>query len=353
MSTKIEWTHRLGTKGETWNPGPIGCDHCSPGCDHCYAARRVCRHLSKSWRDDDGQWLAANGRWTGKLQFYPKRLCNPLHWRDPRTVFVVSMGDLFHDDVPFEYIAAVFGVMAACPQHTFQVLTKRPARMRAWFEWSKDYFDGMNTIEGYFDNETKALMNRRWIERDLAHQEMPLGNLWLMTTVENQDHTSRIDDLLRCPAVVHGVSVEPMLGSIDFEHIGNALFDRRAAIRRMMNGPAALNRDQAEDYVAHPQLDWVICGGETGPGARPMHPDWARSLRDQCVAAGVPFFFKQWGEWAVDEMRVCSQKFPQHAGKLLGKIAYLADGTMVELDRVGKRLAGRTLDGQTWEQWPE
>jgi protein gp37 len=179
----------------------------------------------------------------------PDRLDEPLHWRKSRRVFVVSMGDLFHSDVPYSYINQVFEVMEQAPQHTFQVLTKRPRRMLEYLHW--------------------------WQEMEGCAFDMP--NVWLGVTAENQEMADkRVPALLNCPAAVRFVSCEPLLGEIDLRRWLVSLFNPSAT-----------------------RLDWVIVGGESGHGARPMHPDWARSLRDQCQDAGVAFFFKQIGTaWA-------------------------------------------------------
>ena len=213
------------------------------------------------------------------VQCHPERLDIPLHWRKPRRVFVNSMSDLFHEDVTDEFITEVWNVMHDTPQHIYQILTKRPERM----QW---------------------LTHQQWGD----HLVEP--NVWLGVSCEDQKTAyERIPLLLQAPAAVRFVSLEPLLGPIDLLAIfGHDLY--------------AMNKG----------LDWVIVGGESGPHARPMHPDWARSIRDQCVEAGVPFFFKQVGEWATVE------EF----------------GTKRELGilRVGKKKAGRLLDGREWNEFP-
>jgi protein gp37 len=201
------------------------------------------------------------------VTFHPDKIDQPLRWRKPTTVFVCSMGDLFHDEVPDKMLFHVFEVMTQASQHTFQVLTKRPQRMLKFCQ--------------------------RIIDIDAA----PLPrNIWLGVTAENQEQADkRIPVLLDTPAAVRFVSVEPMLGNVD---LGEYLdLDHSPQTNFDVNGD--------------PLLDWVIVGGETGPGARPMHPDWARSVRNQCVEAGVPFFFKKFGN------------------------------------------GERELDGKIWEQYPE
>lgn len=213
--TSIEWTD------ETWNP-TTGCDRVSPGCDHCYAATMAAR--LKAMGNPRYQRDGADGPGFG-LTLHPDVLEKPLRWRKPRRVFVDSMSDLFHPDVPSEFVQRVWEVMGRCPQHTFQILTKRPQRM--------------------------ADLTRR------------LPNVWLGTSIESDRFAFRAKHLRRCPAEVRFLSCEPLLGPLP-----------------------------SLDLTG---IDWVIVGGESGPNARPMHPDWVRDLRDRCLDAGVTFFFKQWG----------------------------------------------------------
>lgn len=240
MSDKstIEWTEA------TWNP-VTGCTQVSPGCAHCYAKtfaerfRGVPNHPYENGFD---------------LQLREERLDQPLRWTRPRTVFVNSMSDLFHEDIKLNFIRRVFDVMATASWHRFQVLTKRSERAAA-----------------------------------LAAALPWTDNVWMGVSVENQRWTSRIDDLRRIPSAVRFLSCEPLLGPLDLDLEG---------------------------------IHWVIAGGESGPRARRMRPEWAISVRDQCIAAGVPFFFKQWG--AHDE-----------------------DGI-----RRGKQASGRLLEGEAWSQMP-
>lgn len=210
-SSRIEWTDA------TWNP-VTGCTAISAGCQNCYARRMALRLQAM------GQRRYANGF---RVTVHPETLDEPRHWRKSRMVFVCSMGDLFHKDVPNWFIQEVFRVMKECPRHTFQILTKRPERMATQDEkfWSP--------------------------------------NVWAGVTVENQDATERLAELLDVPAAVRFISCEPLIGEVT---LGN------------LRG-----------------VRWVIVGGETGPGARPMQPDWARAIRDHCLAAKVPFFFKRQG----------------------------------------------------------
>lgn len=317
--TGIEWTDA------TWNP-VTGCTKVgTPGCDRCYAET-----FAERWRGTPEHYFA-NGF---DVQLRPNKLALPLRWTRPRKVFVNSMSDLFHDKVPDEYIARVFAVMALAPQHTFQVLTKRHGRMRS-----------LLSCDDFRSEVTQTFVG--WAVEDLSlktgHLESatgdwwPLPNVWLGVSAEDQKRADlRIPALLDTPAAVRFVSAEPLLGPID------------------LHGDP-IGKDSVF-WIGH--LDWVIVGGESGPGARPMHPDWARSMRDQCVAAGVPFLFKQWGEWSPD----LSLNEPVANGKRLKyqRRALLPDGSIAPpwtpcefVDRVGKKRAGRELDGRTWDQYPE
>jgi len=297
--TGIEWTDA------TWNP-VTGCDKVSPGCDHCYAET-----LAERFRGTPGHHFEHGF----DVQLRPNMLELPLSkkWEEPRRVFVNSMSDLFHDKVPDEYIARVFAVMALAPQHTFQILTKRHGRMRALLN-SRDFlqlvWDAWSVEDGPDESESLGTdPAERW----------PLPNVWLGVSAEDQKRADlRIPALLDTPAAVRWISAEPLLGPLD--------------IARFVE-----NDDTKYDV---PALDWVVVGGESGPGARPMHPDWARSLRDQCMAAGVSFLFKQWGEWT------------PNTGHRYRDWANLSDPHAFVM-RVGKKAAGRELDGRTWNQYPK
>lgn len=337
--TSIEWTE------EVWNP-VTGCDKISPGCAHCYAevmAKR-CKAM--------GNARYANGF---KVTLQPDKLDEPLRWRKPRKVFVNSMSDLFHEEVPFEFIAGVFGVMAACPQHTFQVLTKRPERMLEFCRLVEEdslltgclrqtmaeegarragiIWDGRGSnIWLYFDvagATPEGIKNRRpW-------PGWPLPNVWLGTSVEDQERADeRIPLLLQCPAAVRWISAEPLLGPVTLRKRWLECLGREV----QSSGPGGV-----ETVVAHsrlPQedtarccrefagLSWIVVGGESGQhmhqerllrrrglvqkvGSRDWRPredraEWVRSLRDQCAASSVPFFFKQWGG-----------PYPKSGGRLL------------------------------------
>lgn len=230
--SSIEWTN------STWNP-VTGCTKISPGCKHCYAERMAMRLKAMGQK---------NYRNAFKLTLHPHAVEAPLKWKKPQLIFVNSMSDLFHKDVPIDFIRKLFDVMVEADWHRFQILTKRSGRLR---ELSK---------------------NLPWPE-----------NIWMGVSVENSDYVHRIDDLRKTPAQVKFLSLEPLLGPMLKLKLG--------------------------------KIDWVIVGGESGPGSRPMDENWVIDIRNQCLESNVPFFFKQWGG-------------------------------------VNKKKTGRLLEGQTWDQMP-
>lgn len=322
-TTDIEWTRNPdGSKGRVWNP-VTGCSKVSQGCKNCYA-----EVIAKRF------WGA---RAFTDVRCHEDRLEQPLHWRKPARIFVNSMSDLFHEDVPFEFIDKVFAVMALCPQHTFQILTKRPERMR-------DYFHKHFTRHkvGVAATAVKLLPISEWrCNLDVCNLKFPLPNCWLGVSVEDQKTADqRIPLLLQTPAAVRWVSYEPALGPVNLVSVRNRLGPESFELFNALYAKdSMMGREQR-------RLDWVVVGGESGPGARPMHPDWARSVRDQCVAAGVPFFFKQWGEWEPQGQSSGKTGFgsQQHTWGDTGdsRISF----------KVGKKSAGRSLDGKEWSQYP-
>jgi protein gp37 len=324
--SEIEWTDA------TWNP-ITGCTMVSAGCTNCYAmglaGTRLAHHPSRAGltRDSGGRPV-----WTGEVRLNEGWLDQPLRWRRPRRIFVCAHGDLFHEGVPDEWIDRVFAVMALSPQHQFQVLTKRPERMRRWFDTDAEGRVWDLSMDPGFD--ASALPSPDW----------PLPNVWLGVSVEDQPTAdARIPLLLATSAAVRFVSAEPLLGPVD------------------------LTRWSGLEGDADFGLDWVIVGGESGPGARPMHPDWARSLRDQCAAAGVAFFFKQWGEWAPHKPQAggdlggdvrAGRVVAVHPSGRDGAAIMAATGKVqsepgtVYMRRVGKRAAGRLLDGRAHDDMP-
>jgi len=332
MGTQIEWAE------ETRNP-VTGCTKISPACDHCYAERMAKRHAGRF-----GYPEAPN---TFRVTLHPDRLGQPLRWRKPRRIFVVSMGDLFHPDVPFDYIAAVYGVMAACPQHTFMLLTKRPRRMHDFISWTDlaaDHAESMfplDTLGWRRGAVLKSAAARRGAITDHLEERWPLPNVWVGVTAEDQQRADqRIPLLLQVPAALRFVSCEPLLGPID---LGGVTDDSDNETRRRAD---VLQRGCGfPGHYGGRRIAWVICGGESGPGARPMHPDWARGLRDQCVEAGVPFLFKSWGHYA---------PIGQLPGDAWREIDAYGGATERgdEVVGVGKKAAGRELDGRIWDETP-
>lgn len=375
--TSIEWTE------ETWNP-VTGCNKISPGCKHCYAEVMAARLKAM------GQQNYRNGF---EVTLQPHMLTILLKRRKPTMYFVNSMSDLFHDDIPFEYVAAVFGVMAACPQHTFQVLTKRPVRMREFFAWvDKREADGRamfpDDVPEWRIWHMLHVSALRIGAAPTAHHggPWPLPNVWLGVSVEDRKYgLPRIAELRATPAAVRFLSVEPLLedlGTLDLAGI-----------------------------------DWVIVGGESGVGARPMHPEWVRNIRDQVLVLrdvcrpcdgkgqwyydingemgacprchgrgflGPALFFKQWGEWGQapwklqrepgetdDAYKARSEELcathsyatwasaygwqPHEAGHRpwsIERCATLSPAEQAPMRKWGKTKAGRELDGRTWDEMP-
>lgn len=300
----IQWTDA------TWNPS-TGCTRVSAGCDNCYAFQlHDQRH--EAWKS--GRWPEAPAQYHrpfSEVQLIPERLTLPLRWTKPRRIFVDSMSDLFHADVPDHFVAAVFAVMAGAPQHTFQILTKRPRRMERLLN-DRQFQTGVEELYRTAPELEYAGAWPRW----------PLPNVWLGTSVENQEAAYRIDWLVKTPAAVRFLSCEPLLGPLD---IGNwtgypATPSEREIMAEFFEafGPlpdTSMNAQIGRDQDAVRQNLWVIVGGESGPGHRAVDPEWVRGLRDHCVGLDIPFFFKQWG----------------------GRTA---------------KAGGRELDGRTWDEMP-
>lgn len=293
--SKIEWTDET-------HQVVAGCTKVSPGCDHCYAERMSNRLAGQIKPDGILRFPAYRasvndfGRWSGRVVPIPgavERLAAKCaSWRKPRRVFIQSMGDLFHDQVPFELVDGVVTVATEYPRHTFMLLTKRPARMRDYF--SSCFLD--TGLHPFVHRSGRVSKSKRFTdELVLLHEDQPwpLPNLWLGVTAENQEQAdARIPVLLDTPAAMRFVSIEPMLGQVDLANVGG-----RMNVLEGLGCDGQQYESVAEEGYEIPSLDWVICGGETGPGARHMNPKWATDLRDQCKASGVPFFFKKMDLW--------------------------------------------------------
>lgn len=310
-STGIEWTD------STWNP-IRGCSRVSEGCRNCYAESVAARFsgLGQAYFGLASFKIIGEGtpsehvepHWTGDVRLIEKHLDDPLHWKEPRKIFVNSMSDLFHTRVKDEWLASIFDVMARAPQHTYQILTKRPERMR----------DAL--LAGSAPDVACAFENT-------YRQEWPPKNWLFGVSVEDQEtvsHRLKFFEGLDCFPLF--ISYEPALGPINW-----------------------FETDFAD------LVDWIICGGESGPHARPIHPEWARSTRDFCKFHGIPFFFKQWGAWIpgaangftqwpeIDNSRpILMPEHPGRAGRDLHQVML----------RVGKHNSGALLDGVEYKEFP-
>lgn len=337
--SKIEWTDA------TWNP-ITGCSVVSPGCTNCYAMRlagtRLRNHPTRKGLTIDSK---AGPVWNGEVRLNRSSLSQPLRWKAPRMIFVCAHGDLFHESVPDEWIDRVFAIMALCPQHTFQVLTKRAARMR-------EYLTAGTTARRIYElacdlviaNEIQVVLVAPGMDESFAPagrrvylDVWPMPNVWLGVSIEDQARAEeRIPFLLHTPAAIRFASAEPLLGSIDLTSIctGHYFID---ALRGAKYHDAPESVHGAMEPC--PLLDQIIVGGESGSGARPMHPDWARQLRNDCLKNGTAFFFKQWGAFRP----LTDPERGQACGATrIGDDPYDRDSYVLH---VGKRAAGRLLDG--------
>lgn len=323
-TTKIEWCDM------TINP-IVGCSKCSPGCDNCYAEKLAARLVTMHFVDLKYATVVTDGKWNGKIaSHYGCFEKLPGSGSRPQRIFVNSMGDVFHEQVDMTEAMVLFQYMQIFPHHTFLVLTKRAERMRREIQFEQS----LREREG--EREAENGIFRIW----------PLPNVWLGVTVCNAGEKAKIDDLRATPAAKRFISFEPLLGDVGELDLAG--------------------------------IDWVIVGGESGPKARPMHPDWARSIRDQCQSAKVPFFFKQWGEWGTTTHDMTTgdpvfrifpdhQKWTQKASTWInGGICLDYSGKVLEnggdfagaaypiavLHRIGKKAAGCILDGREWKESP-
>lgn len=374
--TRIEWTDG------TWNP-LRGCSPESDGCRHCYAMGVAGRFSGPGMPYEGLTIKTTQGyKWNGKIKLVPQKLFEPLRKKRPRRIFVNSMSDLFHAGVPEWFIDRVFAVMALSPQHTYQVLTKQPKRMRDYckaFSWARVIKnctgeDGASVIPGF---TLQALLHHfgqvpeSTLTSFALRNAYPLPNVWLGVSAENQVKADeRIPILLDTPAAVHWLSLEPLLGRVNLH----------AHLWQDMNG------NVVSQIGRSPRIDWVVVGGESGPEARPMHPDWVKNLHDQCKAADIRFLFKQWGEWKpishMDESEwdryYCSNRAAKEGenqdtldeiygrtcripttsigyGGAIGHEAFRSvDGHGgMQMFKVGKKASGRLLDGVLHDEYPE
>lgn len=331
-NSKIEWTDA------TWNP-ITGCSVVSPGCTNCYAMKlagtRMKHHPTRVGLTIDTK---AGPVWNGQVRFNASMLLQPLRWKRPRNIFVCAHGDLFHEHIPTPWIDQVFSVMALAPQHTFQVLTKRPERMLNYLTCQRS--DGTGNAARYMAAAYGAYSPDK-AERDATFDRVlngpwPLPNILLGVSVEDQNRADERRDHIAPLARKHGwrtfVSYEPALGPVD--------------------------------WIGWEFLSWMISGGESQRGSRPSHPDWHRASRDFCAAHNIPYLFKQWGDWvpvgqalAADDAIWNATKHPyvvfDDDGTAKKPPCNWPDGTQAGLVRIGKKKAGRLLDGIEHNGMPE
>jgi len=374
--TSIEWTDK------TWNP-IAGCTVVSEGCKNCYAINQAMRNAAMGCAKYVGTTRKSGTKhvWTGKISFDEKALLAPLKRKIPTRYFVNSMSDLFHENVPDEWIDRIYAVMALCPQHTFQVLTKRPERMREFYQ---------NPARDDLITWTQAEFTKRF-----QSQTVSLPNVWLGVSIEDQKTADeRIPILLETPAAVRWVSAEPLLGPVRLDRVGewsetyenlgrhpddywpanaydamwlDALFGAYAGEARLPDGQALGTIDVGLRHCGG-KIDWVVVGGESGPGARPMHPEWVRSMQRRCERADVSFLFKQWGNYSprgnpnVEPVMACecgwtgatTAELKDHdRNGCSAKVMACSNIPVCNMYPVGKKTAGRLLDGQLFDQYPE
>lgn len=352
----ITWTDA------SWNP-TTGCAKVSAGCKNCYALREWPRNAAQAGSVYEGRAFT-------DVMTHPERLDQPLRWRRARKIFVNATSDLFHDAVPTEFIDDVFAIMGLSyvmdREHVFQVLTKRTERMHA-------YLSDPETVHRV-TRAMKRLGPKGGLAGENSPPAWPLPNVWLGVTVEDQAAANeRIPVLLATPAAVHWVSMEPMLGAVDLTRIDMTRRIGSTAWLDALSGSVWIPGNCGESsrtIGARARLDWVVLGGESGPDARPMHPHWVRTVRDACLAAGVAFLFKQWGEWVprsdcyhtFEDGKSCVDYDPGATRwpciRLTGRgnngrnLAHAGDGDDAYMQRVGARMAGRLLEGMLHDAYP-
>jgi protein gp37 len=318
--SKIEWTHRPGTKSEVLNP-TTGCDKVSAGCRGCYA--EVMHRRLKGMGQPKYQQP-----FLGHVKYWPDELAKPFKWKKPRTVFLNSMSDVFHENVTVQQIAEIYAMMFLTPKHTYIVLTKRSSRAMTVLrsdEFFEQYWAACNRLHSkYIDTLSESL----YFEDELR-TDFPLENVWQGVSVERQQEDMRIDHLALTPARIRVVSYEPAIGPLDLSD--------KFGLYQLEDGTWHLK--VGSRWEGSP--DWVIAGSESGDSARPAHPDWYRTIRDQCAAAGTAFFFKQWGQWA-----------PGETGRLYREeTTDWSDGQIMV--KVGKHASGNFLDGVQHLEFPK
>jgi len=357
-ATTIEWTDRTANPVRFKAPDGKRAWHCekvSQGCANCYA-----EHLEVKRYGSGRPFTPAGGK---DLTPYLDEavLQEIIRRKAPTKFFLGDMTDLFGHWVKDEWLDAIFATAALCPQHTFQILTKRPERMREYLtepaRLSRIYSSWYRT----HDDDVEMLPDF----------QLPLPNVWLGTSIEDQATADvRVPELLKTPATVRFLSYEPALGPVDLRRVGKTLRgDDYDALAGWRTSYQYKRRDESECSIGvhaengHPHIHWVICGGESGPNARPMHPDWARSVRDQCQAAGVAFFFKQWGAFGIyhevgypKSIRRDMYWVNPIDGRYSNEMRLPADFDQEQrglMTRVGKKRAGRQLDGREWNEFPK
>lgn len=325
-NSKIEWTDH------TWSP-VVGCSKIGAGCAKCYAIRHAHRlaanpnpkvagayfGLTEARRVGLPPTMHERADWTGVVRLIRERLDQPKSWRKPARVFVNPMSDLFHEVLSFEQIHEVWCAMTtpSARHHTYQILTKRYERAADFFDYLRDHLAREYGLTGSEPDAPEML-------------RLPQPHIWIGHSYSNQkDADAGMGHLFRTPATVRFVSLEPLLAPVNLGLLG------------------AVPKDISQQYrLVRDLVGWVIVGGESGPEARPMHPQWARDVRDECIAAEVPFYFKQWGEWSPRECVEATRLDPP------GSLQYFPD-LDATFRRVGKKKAGRLLDGREHMEIPE